>query len=62
MFNAHWEIVDEDREDFGTCDSKTCSTLDEAREWLGFRLNHWDYYCIVFNNEDGHVALTGWLA
>lgn len=57
-----WEIVNEDREDFEDYASAEFNTLDECRDWFSFRLNHSDYYCIAFNNETGHVALTGWLA
>lgn len=60
MFTASWEIVDEDREDFGSCDTKDFSTIAEAEEWLGYRMNRRDYYCIIFN-EHGQVVAVGWL-
>ena len=61
MYTASWEIVDEDREDFEDCDTRNFSTLEEAVDWLGFRLYRWDYNCVVFNSE-GHLVLTGWIA
>ena len=61
MYTASWEIVDEDREDFGECDTQNFFTLEKAIDWLGFRLDRWDYNCVVFNSE-GQIVLTGWMA
>ena len=61
MYTASWEIVNEDRDDFGECDSCKFSTISEAEAWLNFRWKHNDYYCVIFNSE-GHIVSTGWMA
>lgn len=60
MFNVHWEVINDEREDFCKSDHACFETLDEAYKWFGYRFTHRDFYCII-TDENGHVASIGWM-
>ena len=66
MFYAEWENVNEDSENYEEYDTATFSTLAEAREWLGDRLESYEYDCTVLVENEKKpgwfkIALKGWL-